>query len=63
MQGSSNSNHAKGNESQLSGMLFIAWHVVIAQHKFSRQRWKVPEGPCTAELMTKYLMIFSHCIV
>ena len=54
IQGSSNCNHTQCNESQLSVMLFIGQGVEITQHRFSRKRWK---------LMTKYPMIFSHCIV
>ena len=44
--------HTQRYESQLSVMLFIGRGVKIAQHRFSR--WK---------FVTKYLMIFSHCVI
>ena len=51
---SSNSYHAQGNEQQLLIMLLIAYGVEISQDWFLRQGWM---------LVSKYLMIFSHCIV
>ena len=53
-QNSSNSNHAQSDKCQLSVMLLIAWCVVITQYWFSKQEWK---------LLSKYLMIFSHCVI